>query len=737
MLEKKFILAFLLFFAFLPISHASKDVELSFWQFLVPEHIMRRILDDFEKQNPHIKVNMQQLNWRDGLDKITTSVTVGLTSDVCELGSTWVSRFADIDALYDLTDHLETRKSLFLSNLLDSVQWENKFYGVPWVAGTRVLYYNKEIFVQAGLSPSKPPKTFDELREYIIKIASKCPNIYPFAFPVSENYTPWQVFLPFMWNNGGHIFDPQTGALAINSDVNRKVLQFYNQLSRYSLLAKQPQIDRSFVKGKVGMIISGGWNLGLISHLNPQLKFDVALVPGQVEKSISFAGGEVLVVMRNSHHPEEAKKLIDYLTSHEIQMEIVKTVMSFLPSLKSGITDPYFELLPHRKVFLHQLENSKAPPPHPRWAAIQELISHAIEETIFNKKNPATVLNKLQHNIRNLLLTYAPSQTRKFSTLSSRLILISVGIVFMLICIIRLIWAKKHLRINCSRIRHIYVFLLPWLIIFFIFYLFPFIYSLILSLTDYNPLQGHYNFCGFSNYINVFHDPDFIKALRNTLYFAIGTCPVSLCLALICAIAIYRRVPFYRFFQASLFTPVCISIIVAAAMFTYFCSSEGIFNVALRVLHIPLPSPNNWLVNQHFALPAIMLMHIWSTFGLYMMIFTAGLYAVPREHLEASRIDGANSWERFYHIVMPHLKPFLFLVIVLNTIKSFHVFPEIFAMTQGGPNRETLTLVYYLYETGFHDFNMGKASAIGYILLGIIGIFSILEVWLLKKGRNV
>ncbi|MCB1196249.1 extracellular solute-binding protein, partial [bacterium] len=625
---------------------------------------------------------------------------------------------------------------LYVDNLLSSVRWKQRYYGVPWVAGTRVLYYNKEIFDRAGLDPDTPPQTYDDLKKYILQIAARCPDVHPFALPVSEKYSPWQVFLPFLWSYGGHIFDPATSDLVINSETNRTVLQFYKQLSHYSLLARQPQIDRSFAKGTVGMIISGGWNLGLISRLNPQLNFSVSLLPEHNGRSISFAGSEALVIMKNSKYPEEAKKLIEYLTSYEIQMEIVKTVPSFIPSLKKGISDPYFEELPYRKIFLKQLATAYSPPPHPKWSSIQELLSHSIEDVIFNKKNPEKILNKLEHNIRNILATYSPPIMRKFSTRSGLFILFGIGILFFLAIVYRGILLKGKGKINFLRMVHLYLFLLPWLCIFFIFYLFPFIYSFILSLTDYNPLQGNYGFCGISNYITVLKDPDFGKALRNTLYFAFATCPASLGLALICATAIYRRIPLYRFFQASLFTPVCISIIVAAAMFSYFYSSEGIFNTVLNMLNIPIPSPDNWLVNKNLALMAIMIMHIWSTFGLYMIIFSAGLYAIPREHLEASRIDGADTWKRFRYIVLPQLKPFLFLVIILNTIKSFHVFPEVFAMTQGGPNRETLTLVYYLYETGFHKFQMGKASAIGYILLFIIGIFSILELFLLKKGRN-
>jgi ABC-type sugar transport system permease subunit len=259
-------------------------------------------------------------------------------------------------------------------------------------------------------------------------------------------------------------------------------------------------------------------------------------------------------------------------------------------------------------------------------------------------------------------------------------------------------------------------------------------YSLFLSFTDYNPIKGYSNFCGFNNYITVLKDPVFRQSFLNTFYFAMGTCPVSLALALGCSALIYKKIPFARFIQAGLFAPISISVIVAASMFSYFFSSEGIFNLVLDFLHLSRPFPDNWLMNQSTALGAVMIMNIWSSFGLYMIIFTAGLHSIPRELLEASNIDGARTWQRFWYIVLPQLRPFIVLVIVLNTVKAFQVFPEIFAMTQGGPHGATMTLVYYLYKTGFQQFEMGRASAIGFILLGIIGLFLLAEVYFLKKG---
>ena len=720
-------------------AYAERKVELSFWQFLIPEKQMRSILDEFERQNPRIKVKMQQLNWRDGLDKITTSIAGEISSDVCELGSTWVAKFADSGVLYDLSDSVEINKQTYLPELLKSVKYNNNYYAAPWIAGTRVFYYNKQIFKQAGLDPEYPPRTWDELYHCVLKISSsfdKSQRIYPFAIPIGENYTPWQTFLPFIWSAGGTIFDSSGKNIVIDSDQNIEALRFYQKLSHYSLLSRQPNIDRNFTIGNVAMMISGGWNLNLIPRLNPQLQFGVSLIPAK-KKSVSFLGCETLVIFKNTKHPNEAKALVEYLTSQKVIESIIKRSPSFLSGRidtdidETQISDPY------RNVFIAQGHSAKTTPPHHQWSQIQEKISLTLDNALFNKMPADVNLKRLKLSICQIV-----SECRE-NTKERGFFCISFGkIIFALIisCVTALLFfslikIKKNQRVIFNQTLNFYILLLPWILIFLIFYFYPFIYSFLLSFTNYSPLKGYTNFCGLENYVSVLTDKEFQRAFLNTFYFAVFTCPASLIVALGCAMVIYKKIPMNRFIQMGLFAPISISIIVAATMFTYFYSSEGIFNDLLRFLRIPLPSPENWLMNPKLALPSIMLMNVWSSFGFYMVILTAGLHSIPRELYEASLIDGTTTWQRFRYITLPQLKPFILLIIVLNTIKAFQVFPEIFAMTQGGPNNATTTLVYYLYKTGFTQFDMGKASAVGYILLYIIGLFSCLEIYLLRRKK--
>ena len=188
--------------------------------------------------------------------------------------------------------------------------------------------------------------------------------------------------------------------------------------------------------------------------------------------------------------------------------------------------------------------------------------------------------------------------------------------------------------------------------------------------------------------------------------------------------------------------PVTTSVVVIATVFTYIYSPQGLANWFLDYFGIMHPqsswlnSPKAWF-DISIPLLSIMAMNIWASFGYYTVLFLAGLQTIPENLYEAASLDSATEWQKFRYITFPHLKPILLLVIVMNTIYSLQVFPEIFTMTMGGPLGLTTTAVYYIYELGFHRFDMGKASSAAYILSAIIMIFSILQMKLMKSDEEL
>jgi multiple sugar transport system permease protein len=269
-------------------------------------------------------------------------------------------------------------------------------------------------------------------------------------------------------------------------------------------------------------------------------------------------------------------------------------------------------------------------------------------------------------------------------------------------------------------------FLFPFFFFFSIFHLYPLAYAFYLSLTNTHFLTQQVSFVGLQNYQEVWSDPLFQQSFKQTLFFTLGTVPCTILLGLLTALLLAQITRFRGLFRVAFFIPTVTGLIVVALIFSYLYENQGLLNLTLRSWN--LSKGKNWLMEKEYALPAIMLMSIWSSFGYYAILFLAGLSTIPASLYEAAKLDGASPWSCFWYITLPQMKPFLGMAFLLNTIYSFQVFPEIFTMTQGGPEHSTSTLVYYIYQTGFQDFEMGKACAASFFLL-----LSILTLALLQK----
>lgn len=280
-------------------------------------------------------------------------------------------------------------------------------------------------------------------------------------------------------------------------------------------------------------------------------------------------------------------------------------------------------------------------------------------------------------------------------------------------------------RAGRRRMRVAYTFMLPSLVVMGLFMFYPLIRAAYLSLTNYS-FFGTSQFIGLSNYSHLLHDSQFWADLRTTIYYSIVVTPVSVALALGLALLLNRRrMPLRGVFRAAIFLPAVVSLAVAAIPFRLmFTPSIGLITYWLGKLGI---SSGDWLDSTTLALPAVMIVGIWKNVGFYMVIYLAGLQTVPGDFYEAARIDGATAWQQFRRVTLPLLSNTTMFVTIIALIASFQAFDQIFVMTQGGPAFSTETLVYLIYRQGFQNFNMGYASAIGYVLVLIILMFSLLQ----------
>jgi multiple sugar transport system permease protein len=279
-----------------------------------------------------------------------------------------------------------------------------------------------------------------------------------------------------------------------------------------------------------------------------------------------------------------------------------------------------------------------------------------------------------------------------------------------------------------------YLLVSPWLITFAVFWAYPFAYSFYLSLTKYKTLTSETIWIGTANYVRLFSDPAFIQALLNTVIFVVGTIPLTMFFALLFAALLERVTILQNLYRSALFLPTVTSLVVIALVFSNLYSADGYLHTLLSMAGIPTPE-KGFLLEPSTALFSIMAMDTWVSIGYYTVLFLAAMQNIPRDYYEAASLEGASVWKQFRSITLPLIKPTLLFAIVLNTIKSFQVFTEIYVMTRGGPLGSTTTLVYSLYDNAFEKADgMGYASAIAYVLFFIIAIFAAVEFRMLKRS---
>lgn len=290
-----------------------------------------------------------------------------------------------------------------------------------------------------------------------------------------------------------------------------------------------------------------------------------------------------------------------------------------------------------------------------------------------------------------------------------------------------------HTKSNLYRKERIYgwLFILPPILGFLLFTLFPVAYSFYGSLTDWNGL-GQMDFIGLSNFKELFTDELFLKAAFNTIFMMIGI-PIGLILALLIALGLNRGIPGTTTFRVIYYIPVISSLAAISIMWSWAYNGDyGLVNQFLSIFGIDGP---NWLMNKYSVKPALILMTIWKGLGYTMLLYLAALQSVPRSYYEAAELDGANGFKAFRHITWPMVKPVTFFIVVTNIIGGSQIFTEINIMTStGGPEYSSASVVFYIWQKAFDNFQMGYASAMAVVLGIFIFIVTLIQFKMNEKS---
>lgn len=324
-----------------------------------------------------------------------------------------------------------------------------------------------------------------------------------------------------------------------------------------------------------------------------------------------------------------------------------------------------------------------------------------------------------------------------------------------------------------------WLFLAPMLVILGLFLVAPIFMALWVSFTDWagrgNPFSGNADLVGLENYAALITEQglprqDFMTSLRNTFYYVIGVVPLQTCLALLLAVVLNNKVLKGRsFFRTAFYFPSVVSSVAISLIFLFLFTGTGAVNQFLAAFGIDGPtwfsdsrglihllgdglglwdmsSPPEWLAGTSVAglslwewfkgpsvaLSAIMLQVVWTTAGMFMLMFLAALQDLPTELEEAAMVDGANRWQRFWNVTVPHLRPTIFLVLALGLIGTWQVFDQMYVMTQGGPAKTTLTPAFLSYRTSFLGNNWGQGAAMAFLLFLLIFLLTMLQRYVMR-----
>ncbi|MEK7317078.1 MAG: extracellular solute-binding protein [Candidatus Eisenbacteria bacterium] len=363
-----------------------------FWQFS-PLPAIQPIVARFEAENPGVKVVVEQLTWQSGREKIVTAIAAGRPPDLCELGSTFLPGLVADSTLLDLTDESAALRDSLAG--WEIATYRGRVYAYPWMIGTRALILNDDLFRRAGLDPTKPPETWADLLRAARTITERVPDAKGFGMNSGEREVLFKKFMPFAWGNGGDILDSTETVSVMASPANVAALRFYLSLKPYSLLDRQEMHEQAFGKGRLGMVISGPWLLRSLPASAPDLHVSVALIPRPESgrgTHASFAGAEVLGIFRRAKNQRDAVRLAEFLVRPENTMPVFLATGNAFPAATSTVADSHFVTHASDRVFLEQMRTSVAPPLHPHWVEIEEIINAELEEAIYGTKTPEAAL---------------------------------------------------------------------------------------------------------------------------------------------------------------------------------------------------------------------------------------------------------------------------------------------------------------------------------------------------------
>jgi multiple sugar transport system substrate-binding protein len=375
--------------------------EVAFWDY-APESAVLPLVRAFEREHPGIRVALKTLSHDGGGDTLAAALAAGRPPDLCQLGSDDMPAFLASGVLSDW--------SAGVADLRDSLRgWPmcmvgDAIYGLPWTLDARALFFNRSLLARAGLDPSRPPATWDQLYAAAARVQALGHGVHGMGVVADTGQALIETFLPFAWGNDGEILSARLDSSRFDSPENVAALAFYLRLRRAGALAPRDSLEREFARGRLGLLVTGAWVLGG-TGARPGPDVGVALVPRPAAdrgEHASFAGGEMLASFTRSRHKEDGLRLARFLVRPENLRTLTGAWQELQPATAGADTLEFYRSRPDQQVLVRQLAEAHFPPHHPRWGEMRRAITDEVGEALADRKTAARAIADADARIADL-----------------------------------------------------------------------------------------------------------------------------------------------------------------------------------------------------------------------------------------------------------------------------------------------------------------------------------------------
>ena len=737
----------------------------------------------FEQMHPDIEVSALSMGAGSmNPQKLLTAIVGGVPPDLVHQDRFAIGDWASRDAFLPLDNFLTAdaeaggplaiRQQDYVPATWSETLYHGHVYAIPDGLDVRMLYYNKDLFRQAGLDPNKPPRTWDEMMDDAKKLTIRTPSGDISQIGFVPIYGQGWLYL-WSWQEDGEVMsaDGRTCTLANPQTVKAltALVSWYDTLGGVDTVNSfaggfADEAQDPFIQGKLAMKVDGDWVLSSIARYKPDLNFGTVAVPVPTERFlhqgrfkndptyVTWAGGFSFAIPRGSQHQREAWEFIQWYNSPEAALIGAKAEAAyeaskgriFVPGnvANTRATDVVFNAykngLPPSIIQAKQLCISLMPfcrfrPVTFTGQLLWDEQVRAVDSAIRHSQSPLAALTIGQENVQHALdAVYNRGEHPILPLLP-----VAVGVLGLFLVVALFIgfklwqWMSKNRASTRAEAWAGMLFILPWAFGFLFLTLGPILASLVLSFCDYDVLHPA-RWAGLANYhALVTTDRQFVlKSMGNAVYLAVIGIPLGMATSLAMALLLNAKLKGQNWYRTAFYIPSIVPVVATSVLWSYILNPDaarGLLNAGWQatITHWFGIPPPGWEAVPDWSKAGLLIMGVWGSGG-GLILWLAGLQGIPASLYEAASIDGASAWKQFVHITLPMLSPYIFFNVIMGTIGALQTFDSAYVMgnagggSSTGPDDSLLVPVIYLFNEAFTYFKMGYASAIAWFIFVLI-----------------